>query len=624
MVDEVRIVQLRLENAQAIRAAQQYTKALQGIATETGDVAIANQRLKQSSAGLGQTIGGRRGLAGFAQQASFQISDLAIVLDQGTGAARAFGVQLGQLVAFMPGMVASVAALALTVGGVLLQSWLDSEGAVKDLDEALKNLNESFDSLEGLETIRSNLNGLNQEYRSLLLVLDQVSQREKQRAIEATLDQVGLNDALRDYIAAANIAAQTQVTPPEFEFLGLTLKQAADLRRDLNALQFVSREQAAEELNLVTQRLEAQLALTDEVQNLIDQVARELGILDQIDEVAKEAAASTEAQARAVEESAAAFAALYDEIDVINAEQEEYNQRLVYMNSLLNQARGYWQFITDRAREAASLVPALQPGDLQFGDPESYPGADESQSFADKFTWAPVVEEIERARDALDDTTRAAGSAGTAISDAAREAEQAAERAAREQEALVEQMTLTWQELAESGIDGFVDALFDADKSFKDFARDFLIQIGKMIAKQILFNALVAAFGGRNGVPFPGFPNDLITPTRFAKGGIVNRPALFPLTRGSMGLMGEAGPEAIMPLQRGSDGRLGVSGPSISINNYTNADVSITRTDEDIIEIAVREARRSVASEFSKSMHTGQGVYARSLEQGYSARRRTG
>lgn len=43
----------------------------------------------------------------------------------------------------------------------------------------------------------------------------------------------------------------------------------------------------------------------------------------------------------------------------------------------------------------------------------------------------------------------------------------------------------------------------------------------------------------------------------FARGGVVDRPVLFPMARGA-GLMGEAGPEAIMPLRRGPGGRLGV------------------------------------------------------------------
>ena len=44
----------------------------------------------------------------------------------------------------------------------------------------------------------------------------------------------------------------------------------------------------------------------------------------------------------------------------------------------------------------------------------------------------------------------------------------------------------------------------------------------------------------------------------YGNGGVVTRPFAFK-TRGGMGVMGEAGPEAIMPLRRGPDGKLGVA-----------------------------------------------------------------
>lgn len=47
--------------------------------------------------------------------------------------------------------------------------------------------------------------------------------------------------------------------------------------------------------------------------------------------------------------------------------------------------------------------------------------------------------------------------------------------------------------------------------------------------------------------------------TPFAAGGVIGAPAYFPLASGSVGLAGEAGPEAILPLSRGDDGRLGIA-----------------------------------------------------------------
>ncbi|MFV2003270.1 MAG: phage tail tape measure protein, partial [Paracoccaceae bacterium] len=54
----------------------------------------------------------------------------------------------------------------------------------------------------------------------------------------------------------------------------------------------------------------------------------------------------------------------------------------------------------------------------------------------------------------------------------------------------------------------------------------------------------------------------------FASGGVVSRATAFPMTGGSMGVMGEAGPEAILPLSRGPGGRLGVqaSTPHVSFD----------------------------------------------------------
>ena len=89
-----------------------------------------------------------------------------------------------------------------------------------------------------------------------------------------------------------------------------------------------------------------------------------------------------------------------------------------------------------------------------------------------------------------------------------------------------------------------------------------------------------------NGASLAGIGGDFIIPgtfargaafqngrvTAFARGGIVDRPVLFPMANGA-GLMGEAGPEAVMPLGRDSRGRLGVraggadSGIRVIVNN---------------------------------------------------------
>jgi hypothetical protein len=178
-------------------------------------------------------------------------------------------------------------------------------------------------------------------------------------------------------------------------------------------------------------------------------------------------------------------------------------------------------------------------------------------------------------------------------------------------------------------VDGFIDSVLLADQTFSEFAKNFLREIAKMIVQTILLQTLQSAFG----LPGGGGPFSLIGSAKgnafsggsvvpFAKGAVVSAPQMFPMTGGNTGLMGEAGPEAIMPLSRNSQGQLGVAGPNITINNNAGVDVAVTRSDNEIIEIAVNRAVKETQSQFSQSMTTGQGSYARSMEQGYKSRRR--
>ncbi|MBX3488939.1 MAG: phage tail tape measure protein [Parvibaculum sp.] len=118
----------------------------------------------------------------------------------------------------------------------------------------------------------------------------------------------------------------------------------------------------------------------------------------------------------------------------------------------------------------------------------------------------------------------------------------------------------------------FADMLTGGEASFKDLSKAFINETIQMILYANLFatafNRIKAAAGGggwigalgsvftggfAKGGAFSG-GNEI---TAFAKGGVVNKPTLFPMAKGA-GLMGEAGPEAVMPLARGPNGVLGV------------------------------------------------------------------
>lgn len=77
---------------------------------------------------------------------------------------------------------------------------------------------------------------------------------------------------------------------------------------------------------------------------------------------------------------------------------------------------------------------------------------------------------------------------------------------------------------------------------------------------------------------------------KFANGGVVTQPTLFPMASG-IGLMGEAGPEAIMPLKRGRDGKLGVAandnGGTVVVNQSFNF---AANGDDSVKKIIAQEA----------------------------------
>jgi lambda family phage tail tape measure protein len=124
--------------------------------------------------------------------------------------------------------------------------------------------------------------------------------------------------------------------------------------------------------------------------------------------------------------------------------------------------------------------------------------------------------------------------------------------------------------------------------------------------------------------------------TKFATGGIVNGPTLFPFADGGamqMGLMGEAGPEAIMPLQRGADGSLGVraamggngmggsSSPILNMSFETSTINGVEYVSRDQLELAMAQTRRQASRD---GANKGMAMTLDKIQQSPQTRRRIG
>ena len=103
-------------------------------------------------------------------------------------------------------------------------------------------------------------------------------------------------------------------------------------------------------------------------------------------------------------------------------------------------------------------------------------------------------------------------------------------------------------------------------KQFDDVLKSLALRLSNLAVTQA-FKPLASGLGTvLNGV-FGGSGTPTIKP--FATGGVIGAPSYFPLAGGSLGLAGEAGPEAIVPLARGADGRLGVAMAGTGTANVT-------------------------------------------------------
>ena len=123
------------------------------------------------------------------------------------------------------------------------------------------------------------------------------------------------------------------------------------------------------------------------------------------------------------------------------------------------------------------------------------------------------------------------------------------------------------------------DIVWQADTSFKDIARSFAQMLTQMAIQRMIVAPMLGGAGSwldgllasEHGNVFSGGHHV----QRYAKGGVVTRPTIFPMAQGA-GLMGEAGHEAIMPLTR-IGGDLGVratpSNVEVNVINKSGVDV---------------------------------------------------
>lgn len=186
--------------------------------------------------------------------------------------------------------------------------------------------------------------------------------------------------------------------------------------------------------------------------------------------------------------------------------------------------------------------------------------------------------------------------------------------------------------------DRLVDFVQTGKFSFADFTQSILNDLTRIAVRMAILRPIVGSLFPAAGAATPtgpmiggGSPANVSSfaakghvysggVEKFATGGVVGSPTLFPMAGGRTGLMGEAGAEAIMPLTRTSGGDLGVkaTGGNVHVNvvNNTNSQVDVSSSErggDRVIDIMIQQkvAEGFSSGKFDRLFQTRYGVRAR-------------
>jgi len=140
--------------------------------------------------------------------------------------------------------------------------------------------------------------------------------------------------------------------------------------------------------------------------------------------------------------------------------------------------------------------------------------------------------------------------------------------------------------------DALVNFVTTGKLAFGDLARSIINDMIRIVIQQAIMRPFTGWLGGILGFADGGVVSGGEQVKKFAYGGIVNRPTMFPMKNG-MGLMGEAGAEAVMPLKRGSNGKLGVQASGGGVGNVV-VNVDATGTNAEGNETKGRELGKMI------------------------------
>jgi hypothetical protein len=552
-----------------------------------------------------------------AQQAGYQIGDLAVQIQSGTNAAVALGQQGSQLLGFF-GPAGAIAGAALAIGTGLIAPFIKASKEVKESEDAVKSLIEEIDSLR--EKRISEVFDIDPKAVKIaqkrIELANKIARLETEADVAAATGRQEAAQGKRDLVATLEeqLAKETRLFQTRLKTLEKSRQEAKERKEQKDW------EEGAEErlLTLNARRFEFIMKQAEaarkqkEAQEKINETAEEqLRKLKQQNDIyiaqinyGLESEAVERVKAKHVIENLRASLEKkgVDEeiIKRIIEQQKELQTNKELVEDTVTEASKLGEALGIGFAEAVKLIRQAKAeatvgldafggaGEFKYSTPSTFkpptttktrgvkkvdPLGDLRKQLALENRMAGQTEARQRIMQALGDTYDSTSE--KTIEQLEKQINVINEVKRAEEDRLQIQQTV--ESAFEDGFMSMIDGSKSVTEAFKDMARQIIAELYRVMVVQRMVRAISGFLPFADGGVFSGGSQV----KAFANGGIVGGPTYFPMSGGQTGLMGEAGPEAIMPLKRGKDGKLGVEaqgGGQVIVNQTINVSTGVQQT----------------------------------------------
>ena len=151
-----------------------------------------------------------------AQQVGYQVGDFFVQVQSGTSALVAFGQQGTQLAGLLPGVAGAVIGIGLSLGTMLLRTFLDTRDAGKQLEESVKAVEEALSDLSNVssmlrDTLGAPFSEANTVLREYLELLEKSSAANVQKQVSLAFGAKGESTGILNELA---LMAEDMTEPP--------------------------------------------------------------------------------------------------------------------------------------------------------------------------------------------------------------------------------------------------------------------------------------------------------------------------------------------------------------------------------------------------------------------------